>query len=294
MLTRAHDAIIDLDVYRDQHPALAEYTGERVWFRTCRACGFTQPERLPSLPEFFDCLYDQLWSADWVQGEFESTYKDAIFAAVLKGLATRCIADRRLLDVGAHAGRFMHLAEAAGWQPEGIELNPRTAAYAAQRTGLPVHTDNVDRLVLAGRAYGAITLTDVLEHIPDPLRVLARVHDALVPGGWVAIKVPSAAAQRLKEAVRSWIRRAYRPRLADNLVHVNHFTPASLALALERAGFDHIDIRVGAPELPDQGGGTAAASNVVRRALYRAAMLLPGGVHTPLALNLQAFARRPL
>ena len=292
-LTRTHDAIMDLDVYRTEHPALAEYTGDNIWFRTCAACGFTQPERLPAFPRFFDFLYDQLWSAEWVRREFESTYKDLIFRSILGQLASRRPPDRRILDIGAHAGRFLHLAREAGWQPEGIELNPRTAAYAAERTGLPVHSENVDRLVLAGHGYGAITLTDVLEHIPEPLRLLARAHDALVPGGWIAVKVPSGPAQRFKEGLRARLRRGYRPRLADNLVHVNHFTPASLRLALERAGFDRADVRVGAPELPDRPGLGTTLSNLGRRILYRAGSLLPGGVHTPLALNLQAYARRP-
>ena len=56
-LTRVHDAIIDLDVYRDQHPDLAAYTGETVWFRRCNSCGFTQPERLRifgAIREFLD------------------------------------------------------------------------------------------------------------------------------------------------------------------------------------------------------------------------------------------------
>ena len=189
-LTRVHDAIIDLDVYRDQHPDLAAYTGETVWFRRCNSCGFTQPERLPLLPGFFDRLYDQLWSPDWVQQEFESDYKDLIFRTILAGLAARPTAGKRLLDIGAHAGRFMHLARIAGWEPEGIELNPRTAAFAAARTGLPVHSVNVDRLVLSGQSYGAITLIDVLEHVPDPVTLLSKIHDALTPGGWVVVKVP--------------------------------------------------------------------------------------------------------
>jgi SAM-dependent methyltransferase len=292
-LNRTHDAIMDLDIYRTEHPALAEYTGDSVWFRTCAACGFTQPERLPALPRFFDFLYDQLWSADWVRREFESTYKDLIFTSILGELAARRPPGRRILDIGAHAGRFLHLARDAGWQPEGIELNPRTAAYAAERTGLPVYSENVDRLVLAGHCYGGVTLTDVLEHIPEPLRLLARVRDALVPGGWIAVKVPSGPAQRFKEGVRARLRHGYRPRLADNLVHVNHFTPSSLRLALERAGFDRADVRVGAPELPDHPGIGTFVSNLGRRGLYRAGSLLPGGVHTPLALNLQAYARRP-
>ena len=292
-LARIHDAIIDLDVYRDQHPELAHYTGETVWFRRCASCGFTQPERLPSLAGFFDRLYDQLWSPEWVQQEFESEYKDLIFRTILAGLARRKRSGRQLLDIGAHAGRFMHLARAAGWEPEGIELNPRTAAFAATHTGLPVHSVNVDHLVLSGRRYGAVTLIDVLEHVPQPLALLSRIYDALEPGGWVVIKVPSGPAQRQKEHMRARLRRGYRPRLADNLVHVNHFSPLSLRKVLQRAGLRDVWIGIGPPELPPARGGLAVISNVVRRTLYHAARLVPGGVHTPLALNLLAYARRP-
>lgn len=292
-LTRVHDAIIDLDVYRDQHPDLAAYTGETVWFRRCTSCGFTQPERLPLLQGFFDRLYDQLWSPDWVQQEFESDYKDLIFRTILAGLAARGTSGNRLLDIGAHAGRFMHLARLAGWAPEGIELNPRTAAFAAARTGLPVHSVNVDRLVLSGQSYGAITLIDVLEHVPDPVTLLSKIHDALTPGGWVVVKVPSGPAQRQKERMRARLRKGYRPRLADNLVHVNHFSPASLRTGLERAGLRRVAVEIGPPELPPAQRGLAALSNVARRSLYHAGKLLPGGIHTPLALNLLAYARRP-
>jgi hypothetical protein len=82
--------------------------------------------------------------------------------------------------------------------------------------------------------------------------------------------------------------------LADNLVHVNHFTPHSLALALRRAGFQHVSMRTGAPELPPARGSRVvhALSRVVRLGIYGAGRL-PGAVHTPLALNLQAFASSP-
>jgi hypothetical protein len=107
------------------------------------------------------------------------------------------------------------------------------------------------------------------------------------------IKVPSGPAQRQKENMRARLRRGYRPRLADNLVHVNHFSPASLRKVLERAGLPDMWIGIGPPELPPARGSLAVISNLARRTLYRAARLVPGGVHTPLALNLLAYARRP-
>ena len=82
-------------------------------------------------------MYDQRWSEDWVEQEFDARYKDVIFHGILRELDRRHAAtpgaSRRLLDVGAHAGRFMHIAAQEGWDVEGIELNPRTAACAARQ-----------------------------------------------------------------------------------------------------------------------------------------------------------------
>jgi hypothetical protein len=65
---------------------------------------------------------------------------------------------------------------------------------------------------------------------------------------------------------------------------VSHFTPRSLALALERAGFGEVEVRTAAPELfgplPARAG---------RLATYAAARVL--GSDSPLSLNLQAYAR---
>jgi SAM-dependent methyltransferase len=287
-LTPLHSALFELAEYLRQDPPLAEYSGATVDIVECRDCGFAQPAALPALPQFFDRMYDQRWSDDWIEGEHRATYKDAIFDDILSALATRLPAGRRrLLDVGSHAGRFLTFARTAGWLAEGLELNPKTAAFAAAATGAPIHRGNVHTFDADG-AFDAVTLTDVLEHIPDPRAVIRRVARYLAPGGWIAVKVPSGPAQRIKERVRAAVRPGYRATLADNLVHVNHFSPGSLKRALEAEGFSAIAVVAGAPELPAGG-----SSRLVRRALFKAARVIPGAVHTSLALNLQAYGRRP-
>ena len=293
-LASVHELIFELDEYRSQDPELASYTGSRLSLRRCRACGFAQPESIPSLPRYFDRMYDQRWSDDWVAREFEADYKDYIFDAILRSLASRVEPSRRrLLDVGAHAGRFISVARRSGWSAEGIELNPRTAAYAALRTGAPIYRVNVRDLPADAGPYDAITITDVLEHIPQPVSVLSRASALLSRGGWIAVKVPSAPSQLLKETWRARLQRGYRATVADNLVHVSHFSASSLRLALERAGFSSITIEPGAPELPASSGVRALASRAGRLAVHAAARTIPAGVNTPLALNLQAYARRP-
>jgi hypothetical protein len=115
----------------------------------------------------------------------------------------------------------------------------------------------------------------------------------LVPGGVVAVKVPSGPGQWWKERIRASLQPSHQISLAGNLVHVNHFSPRSLRLALERAGFRSVTIAPGAPELHGDGASLARwAANAVRLSVYAAAHV-PAGVRSPLALNLQAYACAP-
>lgn len=286
-------AIFEFSAYAEQDPELAQLTGARIDLLRCRACGFGQPAGLPSLPEYFGRMYDQRWSEEWMEGEFHEGTKDLIFRETLRDLARRLPPERRsLLDLGAHVGRLIHLAAKEGWRAEGIELNPRTSAYAARATGLPVHRADLRDLEAEGRRYGAVTLVDVLEHIAEPVGALRAVRGVLEPGGWIAVKVPHGPNQLLKERIRGRLFRGYRPTVADNLVHVSHFTPRALRMALEQAGFTEIDIRPAAPVLPPESPGARRAARVAfLRGTTAAARVLPFGARSPLAMNLQAYAR---
>ena len=295
-LTRFHEFSLDYACYAQQDPELHAYTGSAAWLVRCATCGFAQPDTLPTLPRFFDRMYDQHWSPEWIEREFEAEYKDLIFTSLLSALRRRRRGrPGRLLDIGAHVGRFMHLAQLDGWEVEGLELNPRTAAYAARRTGAPVHRVNAQTLGLRGNRYDVVTLTDVLEHIPEPVALLTSIARLVEPGGWIAIKVPCGASQWLKERTLAAVSPSRRISLADNLVHVNHFSPRALARALARAGFSQTTIQTAPPELLPSNPPSVVhtGANAVRLAIY-AAGRLPGAVYTPLALHLQAFAQRPL
>jgi SAM-dependent methyltransferase len=293
-LRPVHAAVFELSEYLRQDPELARYTGARVDLVRCAACGFGQPAALPSLPDYFGRMYDQRWSAEWMETEYTSGYKDLIFTSVLRGLEARVPSHQRtLLDLGAHVGRLMRMAAERGWTAEGVELNPSTAAYAARATGLPVHRMDARALSDRGRRYGAVTLVDVLEHIPAPVAALEAARAVLAPGGWIAVKVPHGRMQLGKEAVRARLRPGYRATVADNLVHVSHFGVRSLALALERAGFAEVRVGVAAPETIPGGSAAARAANAARRTVWSLGRLLPRGVESPLSLHLQAYARNP-
>jgi SAM-dependent methyltransferase len=293
-LAPVNTALFELSEYTRQDPELARYTGATVQLVRCQACGFGQPQALPALPGYFARMYDQRWSAAWMRGELASAAKDLIFRRVLRGLEAR-LTGRTLLDLGAHVGRLMQTARARGWSVEGVELNPSTAAFAAEATGLPVHRMDARELAGTGRRWDAVTLVDVLEHIPDPVAALTAARGVLRAGGWIAVKVPHGPAQLRKELLRERLSRRYRATVADNLVHVNHFGVASLGRALERAGFRDAAVVVAPPELlPTRPlRARALAHNGLRTLVWRAGTLLPRGVESPLSLQLLAFARCP-
>lgn len=283
-----HECLFDLHEFSVQDPELAAYSGARVWIARCLSCEFGQPTALPTLPRFFERMYDQRWSEEWLAGELASDAKRLIFTRILDELERRLPPGRRrLVDVGAHVGRFVQMAAARGWRAEGIELNPTAAEYAGRHTGTVVHRRDARALAetSGGQIYDAVTLTDVLEHVPEPRGVLETLTRIVAPGGCVAVKVPCGANQLRKERIRTALGRAGRVSVADNLVHVNHFSLRSLRLALERAGFVDVEVEVGVPEMLD-----AAPARAARLALYHAARAT-GGARSPLAFNLQAFAR---
>ena len=289
-----HRCAFDLSAFATDDPELEAYTGARLWLRRCGRCGFGQPEALPALVNYFDRMYDQQWSEDWLEHEFESRSKDLIFRGILEDLRPRVpAAERRLLDVGTHVGKFLYQAAEDGWRVEGIELNPWTAAYATRRTGAVVHRLNLDAFLSTGRRFDAVTLIDVLEHIPEPVRMLRRIRPLLVPGGWIAVKVPCGSGQLLKERVRAALRPGYRIELATNLVHVNHFGSGSLMRALEAAGFEQARVKTAAPELSIAVGSRlrVALDDGVRRVVYASGRWLPGAMRSRLALNLLAYGR---
>ena len=74
---------------------------------------------------------------------------------------------------------------------------------------------------------------------------------------------------------------------------MSHFSPRALTLALQRSGFVDVTVAPGAPEIYEGHALQRRVDHAVRRTVYTAARILPGGVHLPMSLNLQAYGRLP-
>jgi 2-polyprenyl-3-methyl-5-hydroxy-6-metoxy-1,4-benzoquinol methylase len=64
------------------------------------------------------------------------------------------------------------------------------ARWRCERRGIPVRTIDLKVQTLEQERYDVITCFDVLEHVSDPLAALARIRNALRPGGILFLYAP--------------------------------------------------------------------------------------------------------
>ncbi|WP_194473376.1 bifunctional 2-polyprenyl-6-hydroxyphenol methylase/3-demethylubiquinol 3-O-methyltransferase UbiG [Bradyrhizobium sp. CCBAU 51753] len=147
----------------------------------------------------------------------------------------------KLLDFGCGIGQFAEMAQSAGFDVAGIEIDAHGAMAAKVRTGATVWEKDLDVDPLPIENYDAVTMLDLIEHVQDPVALLRRAHDRLSNGGKIIVFMPNhdsliaKVARALESATGG---RAHRP--VDHIfdcVHVTFFTVDSLALALQCAGF---------------------------------------------------------
>jgi len=171
--------------------------------------------------------------------------------------------DRRLLDVGCGPGTFGGAAADAGWTVTGLELNPLLAERAAADHGFEVVNAPFPDADLAGRRFEVVTMLDVIEHVLDPLAVLAAAHDLLAPRGRVVVFTPNhrGLIVRIAQAMR-WATFGVLHQPVTEIFdgpHVTFFDDRTLPDALRRSGFrlDRLEQLPYGPNRSEQAAGLA-------------------------------------
>jgi len=134
-----------------------------------------------------------------------------------------------VLDVGCSSGDRLLVMREAGLEPAGVDLGP-AADYARERLGLDVRRGTLPEAGFEAGRFHAVTLYNVLEHLPDPRAVLAEARRLLVPGGRVVVQVPNARSLQARLFGRRWA-------AVDVPRDLWYWTPALLGRLLESEGF---------------------------------------------------------
>jgi len=133
---------------------------------------------------------------------------------------------RTLLDIGCADGRFVYAAAARGIDAVGIDHSATLVGIGNERYGgARLSRTSIEEFQDAGRAFDVVTLFDVIEHVSDPLALLALAQDVTRPGGTLIVSTPN--------------RRGYpwgRHPMDRPPHHLTRWTPTALRWALDATG----------------------------------------------------------
>jgi len=135
-----------------------------------------------------------------------------------------------LVDVGAGGGFMVEAAQAAGWHAVGLEPSTTAARHAARERQVHMVGGRLEEAPFSSGRFNVVTMLDVLEHVTCPGKCLTQARRLLGPGGILLVETPNMAGwlPRLMGARHPWVRPPE---------HLTYFTPATLRVLLERAGF---------------------------------------------------------
>jgi 2-polyprenyl-3-methyl-5-hydroxy-6-metoxy-1,4-benzoquinol methylase len=212
----------------------------RYCLHHCRLCGCIFQHPLPdrmALASFYPRRY--WWAADGPSGfaatlsRMERRYREFVgrdHVRFLQHCARGGGRGRSLLDIGCGNGTFLHLARQRGFIPHGMDLSEHAVAAARAQYNLTVHCGDIGSDLWQARAFDFITMFHVLEHLPEPRQALEYAHGLLKPDGSLILQVPNAASLQARAFGARWYG-------LDVPRHLINFTPRSLGMLLDQAGF---------------------------------------------------------
>ncbi len=216
--------------------------GEKETYRLieCRPCGFIHLDPLPGEEDLERIYSEEYFSrekprfSEQVQedGEWWKSVYDERLSFMESALGD---GRRRILDVGCGPGFFLEHACARGWDGLGVEPSG-LAAREARSKGVRVIRGlfEGEALKREGLAFDAVHMSEVLEHVRDPLKVLSGAFDLLEPGGMACVVVPNDFSP-VQEVLRSNL--GYEDYWVAVPHHVNYFSFPTIRALMERAGF---------------------------------------------------------
>lgn len=235
---------LELDHWATARDVEYASTPESFDYLKCRACEALSIDPVPRgrLGEIYpDTYYSFATATPSLVERVKQALDRRMFAKLFGGIVGTALA---ALDVGGGAGWLLSQAKAveprlAVTQVVDIDASARDAAIAQ---GHDFFLGRIEEFDTAAR-FDVIFLLNLIEHVDDPVAVLAKVRGLLKPGGRVLVKTPnhdSLDARLFRH--RSW-GGLHAPR------HWVVFTPESFRQAARAAGLsiDRLALTQGAP-----------------------------------------------
>lgn len=200
----------------------------------CPTCRHVVNLHTMDLSRLYEAAYVDTAYADGLKAHFEKIIalppersdNDARVRRVVQFMQDTSHQPLSVLDVGSGLCVFLYRLKAeTGWDCTALDTDPRQVAHAREVAGVHALQGSFDSADNLGR-YGLITFNKVLEHVSEPVSMLARAKMHLAEGGVVYVELPDgeAALDAGPEREEFFIE------------HYHAFSPASAAMLAVRAG----------------------------------------------------------
>jgi SAM-dependent methyltransferase len=205
---------------------------DRVHYRmvNCRHCGLLRSD--PVLDE--EALIGLYREASFDYGDELDSLRETYGGALSRIEALTPDRDG-LLDIGCGNGFVLEEALKRGWTGvRGVEPTADAIAAAAPSVRGAIVEDIMRPGLFAPDSLTAVTLFQVLDHIPDPLSLLRECRAALKPGGVIMAwnhNTAAASARILGE----------RSPIVD-VEHTYLYSPDTMRTLFGKAGFEVVDV----------------------------------------------------
>lgn len=204
----------------------------------CRQCGLVYQNPRPE-PAELKAAYSAQYEPYGTSDKFGNA-PPLLRAAYAFGISKRAryVTARkqngRLLDIGCATGLFLNsFRQNRQWDLFGVEPDEQSAEYARHGYQLNVQTGTLEEAGFSDGFFDAVTMWDVLEHVPDAAGTLREIRRILKPDGVLVIRVPNGASLDAHMFGRYWAG-LEAPR------HLYVFDKRTLAALLKAEGFNVI------------------------------------------------------
>lgn len=132
---------------------------------------------------------------------------------------------KKILDVGTAHGYLLEVAGELGLEAYGTEISEAALEIARQKFPGKIWAGPLEKQKLETAFFDAVALTDVLEHLSNPVETIREISRILKPGGILLIISPNSDSWTRKFWGRNWFQYKYE--------HLFYFNRRSLEKILE-------------------------------------------------------------
>lgn len=194
----------------------------------CRKCGLVYTDPRPTKESILSYYLD----TDTEKTERKPMLHERFYFNLFRSVPLKQRGS--LLDVGCGSGRYIYILREKGWDAKGIDI--AYTDYGRKELGLDIYEGNLLKANFPSESFDAVTFWWTLEHMYEPLSMLRETCRILKKNGVLIVGVPNIESLEARIFKRYWFH-LFLPK------HMYQFSPDSLTMLLNKAGFDKVKIR---------------------------------------------------